>query len=144
MLRIGQKGHRYYVALGYYKSPDQYYGHSYALFNHSYHKKWFVMETTWDQEVNPFLWVNWDKDQYIPAILFNRYAILRMDNKHHRALIGLNEEWYKRHYSAIRDMINYVTVGKQLKVSYMHKTVNPVPIERLSFTITKLPLLQLV
>jgi len=118
-----------FATLGYYHDYKQYYGHAFPLFWNSYLAHWNVLESTWDSEVNPFIWVKWNPEQYIPAIAFNRHRTYRFDLASHRRLFGLSDAWYERHKEAIQAMIKYVTMAKRLKVSWMHKGKRPVPLQ---------------
>jgi len=119
----------HFAALGYYNDVTQYYGHGFSLFYNTYLNSWNVLETTWDSEVNPFIWVKWNPEQYVPAIVFNRSHTYRMDIPSHRRILKLNDAWYSRHEEAIKAMIKYVAVGAKLQVSWVHKYERPVPLK---------------
>jgi len=121
----------YYCTLGYYHAGGAYYGHAYVLYHHTYAKKWCVLETTYDHEVSPFVWLVWNPDTYIPAICFNRKDELVMTNHDHRERLGLGDGWYERHKEAIEDMIKYVQTGELLKCSFMHKKERPAPEQKM-------------
>jgi len=122
--------YKYLAVLGFYcDAQGNYYGHGFVLYYNSYLQKWCVLETTWDKEVNPFIWINWNPEMYVPAVLFDRRTVLRMDVESHRQQLGLQKDWYERHKEMISAMIDYITLAKKMKVSWMHKTVRPVPVD---------------
>jgi len=124
-----RKDDMFLCTIGYYVTVDKvYYGHAYVLYFNSYYKKWYVLETTWDKEVSPFIWFNWNPEMHVPAVLFNRKVTLRMDLEPFRKKLDLTNAWYERHEKAIKEMIEYITTGKKLECSFMHKKVRPVPI----------------
>jgi len=118
----------HFATLGYYRDGRQYFGHAYCLFFNTYLANWKVLETTWDVAVNPLIWLKWNPEQYVPAILFNRSRVYRMDVPSHRRLLKLSDAWYERHKEAIQVMIKYVILARGLKVSWMHKAKRPVPL----------------
>jgi len=124
----GRKPDWHFAVLGYYRDGAQYFGHGYCLFYNTYLSSWNTLETTWDTEVNPLIWLKWNPEQYVPAILFNRSRVYRMDVSSHRRLMALDNAWYERHRDAIHAMIKYVMVGAKLKVPWMHKDKRPVPL----------------
>ena len=127
----------YFACLGYYNDNKQLYGHAFPIWRDRYlsqaFKKtyWAVLESTLDNFVNPQFALPWNPDQYIIAIAFNRDTVLRMDNPDDRKVLGLTDDWYNKYKDDIAEMINYITTGKKLEVSWMHKTKRPVPIDKL-------------
>jgi len=119
----------YFAVLGYFVDQANYYGHGFVLYYNSYLQGWYVLETTWDNEISPFVWYNWDPNLYVPAIAFNRPNVLLMTSQAQRQKLGLSDSWYNQYEALIQDMINYVTTGKLLKVSWLHKKVRPAPVK---------------
>jgi len=120
---------RYYAVLGYYRDLNEYYGHAYVLYYHNYFGQWCILETTLDKKVSPFIWLNWNRESYVPAIIFNRDAVYNMKLRAHREGFKLDEEWYNKHKEHVGNMVDYVTTGRQLTCSWMHKGVRPAKIE---------------
>ncbi|MEM2446527.1 MAG: hypothetical protein QW734_07700 [Candidatus Bathyarchaeia archaeon] len=112
---------RYYACIGYYYD-GAYWGHAFILWYNDYLKGLYVFETTWDDEVSPFVWYNWQRERYVPAIMFNRKYYGTLLNKETREDLCVNEEYVKRHEEAVKAMIDYVLTGRPLKQSWRHKT----------------------
>ena len=118
-----------YAVLGFYNDDGILYGHGYPIYYVPYLKKWAVLESTLDCEVPMLVWIRWNPEKYIPAIIFNKHEVYRMDIKPHREKFGLTDEWYRRYEEPIKAMIEYVEIGKPVPVwEYMHKGRRPVKV----------------
>ena len=122
----------YFCVLGYYYD-GKYWGHAYVLWRNAYLEsklspaadystKYYVFETTWDNEVSPFVWYNWQYERYIPAVVFNRSYCSTLLNPSTQMVLGVSPSYVEKHKEAIQNMIDYVTTGTKLKESWRHKT----------------------
>ncbi|MEM1555450.1 MAG: hypothetical protein QXM54_02850 [Desulfurococcaceae archaeon] len=123
---------QYFCCLGYYYDGS-YWGHAFILWRNkylehqlkpteSYSNKYYVFETTWDEEISPFSWYNWRYESYIPAIIFNRRYCSTTLNADAQSTLGVSQSYIERHKEAIQNMIDYVTTGRLIKESWRHKT----------------------
>ena len=131
--RPNDKKNYYFMCIGYYSYNKTLYGHGFPIWrdrywSNAFHKPyWLVLESTLDTMVNPQFGIPFNSNQYVIALAYNRDGhVLRMDDKNDRKILGLSDEWYSEYKDAIKDMIEYVTVGKKLEVSWMHKIARPV------------------
>ena len=120
---------KYYVCVGYYVpygyTKPEYYGHAYLIYYFNFLKEWAILESTFNSEVPYNYAIKWDANHYVPAICFNRKEVLNVQLKRDRSTLNLSDSWYNLHKDYIDAMVEYVTLGKKMETSWMHKTERP-------------------
>jgi hypothetical protein len=89
------------LAIGYYVSGKEWMGHGFGLYTPKQLKKVAVLETTWDSDVSPGMW------------------ILR-DGSHYHVTISGDENGFTQRCTCTRcrEMMEYLTTGNEAKVRW--------------------------
>jgi hypothetical protein len=118
------------VWLGFVYQDGQYWGHAWVCFRnpkYQFSKDWLVLESTYESEVPMWMWIVWNKDQYVPVYMFNQYDSWRIDRDYDK--IGLTKDYVDGRRQLIDAMINYVETGVRMPQKWVHKSVRPVKVE---------------
>jgi hypothetical protein len=116
------------VWLGFVYQDGQYWGHAWVCFKnpkYQFSKDWLVLESTYESEVPMWMWIVWNKDQYVPVYMFNQFDSWRIDRDYDK--IGLSKDYIEGRKQLIDSMISYVETGVRMSQKWVHKTVRPVP-----------------
>jgi hypothetical protein len=118
------------VWIGYVWQDGQYWGHAWVSFRnpkYQFSKDWLILESTYESEVPMWMWIVWNKDQYVPVYMFNQYDSWRIDRDYDK--IGLTKDYVDGRRQLIDAMINYVEAGVRMPQKWVHKSIRPVKAE---------------
>ena len=111
-----------YAVIGYYFDGENYYGHAWVLYRSDKivpKDRWAWIETTLESEVPQHIWYLWRPEELIPVYWFNSRVSYMILEDHD--MLGLSKDYVEKHKAMIEAMIDYVEVGRRLKVKWMHK-----------------------
>jgi hypothetical protein len=118
------------VWLGFVYQDGQYWGHAWVSFRnpkYQFSKDWLVLESTYESELPMWMWIVWNKDQYVPVYMFNQYDSWRVDRDYDK--IGLTKDYVDGRRQLIDAMVNYVETGVRMPQKWVHKRIRPVKVE---------------
>ena len=110
-----------YACIGFYVDvKGKYYGHGFVIYrNPRVYDGWLWLESTFESTVPQYIWYVADFDHLVPVYFFNSKESYRIDKDYE--VLGLTEDYVKKHEQYIKAMIDYVEAGKWLKLKWMHK-----------------------
>ena len=111
----------YYAVIGFYRDlNNNFYGHGYVIYRSKrIYDGWLWIETTFEDPMPQGVWLIWDPERLIPVYFFNKLNTYRIDRDYQ--VLGLSKDYVDRFRRYIDIMIDYVEMGKELTIKWMHK-----------------------